>query len=144
MKKEITVSQEQREEFGQRIRQVRENLRLQQKEFAAGLGKSESYICQIEKGNANPTFEFFHELASKYNVSMDYLFYGKGDMIYKRKMPMDGETEIRDAIDTMDDLYWYLEHSELFRHCIMGDAIRFLYNNSGACTGLFGRKLILK
>jgi transcriptional regulator with XRE-family HTH domain len=129
MKKGIVVSKEELLEFGRRVRSIRENMRLKQNEFAAGLNFSEGYICQIEKGNANPTYEFFYKLALKYNVSMDYLFYGKGELFFKRKLAFEEDEGMRDSIDSNDDLLWFLEHSELFRMKIMVEAKRFLYDS---------------
>jgi transcriptional regulator with XRE-family HTH domain len=130
MKKGIAVPEDQLREFGKRVRQVREHLRLQQNEFAAGVGRSESYICQIEKGNGNPTFEFFYEMAKKYNISIDYLIYGKGDMIFNREITGFEETESKNAIDTLDDLIWYLDHSSLFRMKILIEGKQFLYDKA--------------
>lgn len=129
MKKGIIVSKEELQEFGGRVRSVREKMRLKQNEFAAGLDLSEGYICQIEKGRANPTYEFFYKLALKYNVSMDYLFYGKGELFFKRKLIVEEEKGMRDSIDSNDDLLWFMEHSELFRMKILVEAKRYLYES---------------
>jgi transcriptional regulator with XRE-family HTH domain len=129
MKKGIVVSKQELQEFGKRVRAVREHMRLKQNEFAAGLDFSEGYICQIEKGNANPTYEFFYKLALKYNASMDYLFYGKGELFFKRKIAVEESENILDSIDTTDNLIWFLDHSELFRMKIMVEAKRFLYES---------------
>jgi transcriptional regulator with XRE-family HTH domain len=129
MKKGIIVPKEQLQEFGKRVRSIREKMRLKQYEFAAGLGFSEGYICQIEKGNANPTYEFFYKLACKYNASMDFLFYGKGELFFKRKMAAEENETMRESIDTTDDLIWFLDHSEIFRMKIMMEAKSYLYDN---------------
>jgi transcriptional regulator with XRE-family HTH domain len=129
MKKGMVVSKEELLEFGGRVRSLREHMRLKQNEFAAGLDFSEGYICQIEKGKANPTYEFFYKLALKYNVSMDYLLYGKGELFFKRKLAVEESDAMKDSIDTTDDLLWFLDHSELFRMKIMVEAKRFLYES---------------
>jgi len=129
MKKEMVVSKEELREFGRRVRAVREHLHLKQNEFADGLDLSYGYICQIEKGKANPTYEFFYKLVSKYNASMDYLFYGKGELFFKRRMEVEESEVIRESIDTTDDLLWFLDHSELFRMKIMVEAKRYLYDS---------------
>ncbi len=129
MKQGIIVSKEELAAFGKRVRSIREHLRLKQNEFAAGLEFSEGYLCQIEKGKANPTYEFFYKLVSKYNVSLDYLFYGKGDLFFKRKMSGEENEEMLDSIDNIDELLWFLEHSELFKMTIIAEAKRFFYGN---------------
>ena len=125
----MVVSKEELQAFGRRVRSIRKAIRLQQNEFAAGLDLSEGYICQIEKGKANPTYEFFYKLALKYNVSMDYLFYGKGELFFKRKLEVEEDEGMRDSIDSNDDLLWFMEHSELFRMNIMVEAKRYLYES---------------
>jgi len=66
-------------EIGQRIREVRRKLKIQQKDMAAALKIVPSYLWEIEKGNGNPGPELFVRLASEYNVNLNYLFMGKGD-----------------------------------------------------------------
>ena len=131
MKQGIIVPIDELQAFGRRVRSIREHLHLQQNEFAAGLEFSEGYLCQIEKGKANPTYEFFYKLALKYNVSMDYLFYGKGDLFFKRKIAIEESEDVLmlDSIDTIDELLWFFDHSELFKMTIMSEAKKFLYGN---------------
>ena len=115
MKRKISVPKELVEAFGFRVKAIRENLRLKQKEFAAKLELSESYICQIEKGKANPTFEFFYKLVSRVNVNMNYLFYGEGEMFCLGKPTTENESEIPEAIESTEDFQWFMEHSSYFR-----------------------------
>jgi transcriptional regulator with XRE-family HTH domain len=129
MKQGIIVSKEELEAFGRRVRSIREALRLKQNEFAAGLELSEGYICQIEKGKGNPTYEFFYKLVSKYNVSLDYLFYGNSDLFYKKKKAAEESEEMLDYIDNIDELLWFLEHSKFFKMSIIAEAKKFLYVN---------------
>jgi len=131
MKQGIIVPIDELQAFGRRVRSIREHLHLQQNEFAAGLEFSEGYLCQIEKGKANPTYEFFYKLALKYNVSMDYLFYGKGDLFFKRKIAIEESEDVLmlDSIDTIDELLWLFDHSELFKMTIIAEAKRFFYGN---------------
>ena len=129
MKQGIIVPKEELEAFGRRVRSTREALRLKQNEFSAGLELSEGYTCQIEKGKANPTYEFFYKLASKYNVSLDYLIYGKGDLFFQGKKAVEENKEMSDSIDNIDELLWFLENSELFKMSILSEAKKFLYGN---------------
>jgi len=129
MKQGIIVPKEELEAFGRRVRSIREALRLKQNEFAAGLELSEGYICQIEKGKGNPTYEFFYKLVSKYNVSLDYLSYGKGDLFIQRKKAVEENEGMFDSIDNIDDMLWFIDHSELFKFSILAEAKKFLYGN---------------
>jgi hypothetical protein len=66
----------------------------------------------------------------KYHVSLDWLFTGKGSMFLKRKLEGEtGEEKYIDEIVSIDDLVWYLEHSNLFNLNVMGYAARFFFEN---------------
>jgi hypothetical protein len=67
---------------------------------------------------------------SHYNVSLDWLFYGTGKMFLKKKPKGEiGEDKNIDDIVSIDDLVWYLEHSNLFNLNVMGFAARFFFEN---------------
>jgi len=126
MKKEIDVNKEELIAFGKKMRSIRESLGLNQKTFAAGLGFADSYLCQIEKGKANPTYEFFYKLTSRYRISLDYLFYGKGEMIYGSEKESEGLAELKSNVDNIDKLVWVSEHSGIFRMSILASAHRII------------------
>ena len=125
-----TMKQEHLKELGKRIKTVREELRMKQKEFAAELGISASLVSQMESGQKNPVYNFLYKLMNHYHVSLDWLFSGKGDMFYRRKLEEEGdEDKYIDEIVSMDDLVWYLEHSNIFNLNVMGYAARFFFEN---------------
>jgi transcriptional regulator with XRE-family HTH domain len=125
-----TMKQEHLKELGKRIKTIREELRMRQKEFAAELGISGSLISQIESGQKNPVYELLYKLMSKYRVSLDWLFSGKGEMFLKRKPEVEAvEDKYIDEIVSIDDLVWYLENSNLFNLNVMGYAARFFFEN---------------
>ena len=128
MKKELAIAREELEAIGERMIRIRKALGLQQKELAAGLDFTEGYICQIEKGNANPTLEFFYMLTSKFRVSLDFLFYGKGEMFYKDRVPGDRLDENHVKLDTLEDILWYHEHSATFRNTFLYNARKIYYD----------------
>ena len=115
-------------EFGKRIKLLREELRMKQKEFASGIGISASFISQIEMGHKNPGYDFLYILMSKYHVSLDWLFYGTGEMFVKQEAKRSEEEE-RDDISSIDDMIWFLENSNLFNLNVMGFAARFFFEN---------------
>ena len=67
-------------EIGFRIRKIRKVLRLKQKEFAAVLNMSDTYLSDIENGKQKPGFEVPGILAKEYNVNLNYVFFGTGKM----------------------------------------------------------------
>ncbi len=113
-------------DIGMRIRAVRKELNLSQKDFAAKLGLSACSLSEIETGKAKPGPPFFHRLSCEYRVSISHLFYGTGS-VYLRGECGDapGEREDVEQIEEVEDLIWVMEHSRLFRDHIMGYASRF-------------------
>ena len=128
MKKEISIDAKELAAFGERMIEIRKALGLQQKELAAAVGFSEGYICQIEKGGANPTLEFFYMLTSRLHVSLDFLFYGKGEKFYREGEKPDRLAENREGIDTIEDILWYHEYSATFRNAVLYNARKIYYD----------------
>jgi len=80
MKKEITMSDQRLIDFGKRVKEVRDSLHLLQKDFAADIGISGSFLSDIEAGKTRASFEFFYHITEKYHVNPIYLLHGKGEM----------------------------------------------------------------
>jgi transcriptional regulator with XRE-family HTH domain len=115
-------------DIGQRINDVRKKLRVSQKDMAAGLQIAPSYLCEIEKGNGNPGPELFVRLASEYNVNLNYLFMGKGDMFGDTPLKIKKqEFDIYDDIDTLEKINWLYEKSVIFRGVLTSQANKILY-----------------
>ncbi|MDO4609018.1 MAG: helix-turn-helix transcriptional regulator [Clostridia bacterium] len=67
--------------FGNRLRQLRKQSNLTQKELAAKLKLAFSTISMYERGIREPDFETTEAIADFFNVSMDYLL-GKTQINY--------------------------------------------------------------
>jgi transcriptional regulator with XRE-family HTH domain len=113
-------------DIGDRIKEIRKKLRLPQKEMAAGLNTSSSYLSEIESGKANPGPGFFLDLSDVYNVSIEYVFHGKGEMFYDpRTRLLRAEFKDFNDIDSPEKLFWLMNHSAMFRNTILGYAAMF-------------------
>ena len=124
------MKQEHLKELGKRIKTIREERHMRQKQFAAYLGISGSLLSQIESGQKKPVYELLYKLMKKYNVSLDWIFSGQGEMFLKKKKKVKvKEDKYIDDIETIDDLVWYLEHSSLFNLNVMGYGARFFFVN---------------
>ena len=60
-------------DFGEKLREVRRNMKWTQKNLAEQMGKSPATICDWEKGKARPTIDELARLAAIFNVTTDYL-----------------------------------------------------------------------
>lgn len=63
-----------------RILEVRKNAGLTQEEFANKINLSKNYIWMMEKGERVPSDRTILEICRKFNVSLEWLTTGKGDM----------------------------------------------------------------
>lgn len=71
---------------GQRLRFLRESVKLSQVKMAEHVGMKQSSINRYESGEASPTYEVLLKYADYFDVSLDYIF-GRTDnpqgMLYK-------------------------------------------------------------
>lgn len=128
--KKLEISRDSLIALGARVKKTRKTLGISQKDFAASLEMSGSYLSEIEHGNAAPGYEFFYKISLKYNVNPDWLFHGTGSMIREEPVkPINEEKEYVDNIETVNDLVWLMEHSTMFKNTMLGFAQKFHYEN---------------
>ncbi len=63
-----------------RVKRLRKNLKLTQKEFGDAIGVSNSNISNIENCSVNLTDRNIYEICSKFNVNKHWLETGVGEM----------------------------------------------------------------
>lgn len=66
--------------IGNRLKFCRKQLGLSQKTMAENAGIVRSYISHIESGAQNPSFDVLAKLSTTFNISIDWLLYGRGQM----------------------------------------------------------------
>lgn len=64
-------------ETGKRIRDFRVRNNLTQAQFAETLDVSTNFISEVETGKKNISLEILCRLCKKYNLSADYILFGK-------------------------------------------------------------------
>ena len=128
--KKLEISRDSLIALGARVKKTRRALGISQKDFAASLEMSNSYLSEIEHGNAAPGYEFFYKVFLQYQVNPDWLFHGIGGMIREEPVKtINEEKEYVDNIQTVNDLVWLMEHSTMFKNTMMGFAQKFHYEN---------------
>lgn len=78
-----------------RIKLLRKDLKLTQKEFGDAIKVSNSNISNIENGSVNLTDRNIYEICSKFNVNKDWLKHGIGDVY----IDLNKEDEIKNIIN---------------------------------------------
>ncbi len=64
-------------DMGERLRSLREQLGLNQREFAAKMGVANTYISALETAYTGPGYYAFYQLAKYHKISPLYLLHGK-------------------------------------------------------------------
>lgn len=77
---------------GQRIRGIRLNYRVTQREFAAQMKMSGTHLSDIETGRFLPGFHFFYRIAKYHNVNPLYLLFGKEPIFLKEEAEKEKQT----------------------------------------------------
>ena len=72
--------------MNERIRQLRNSLKLSQAEFGAKIGLSQNYIWMIEKGERTPSDRTVSDICREFGVSLAWLEDGVGEMYVQRSM----------------------------------------------------------
>jgi len=118
-------------DLGQRLRDVRIELRVPQKEIAAALEIEPGYLSDIDSGKVIPGADFFIKLADKYNVNPNYLLLGSGEIILGSDSEItDEEIDLEMEIDTIPRLLWLMERSRFFRSMVFASANKTLFEES--------------
>ena len=82
-----------------RIKLLRKDLKLTQKEFGDAIKVNNSNISNIENGSVNLTDRNIYEICSKFNVNKDWLKHGIGDVY----IDLNKEDEIKNIINEFID-----------------------------------------
>ena len=90
---------------GNRIKKIREELRLTQEQFANIFGFNRAYLSAIEKDKSKLSVDNLVKLLLTYNVNMNYILGGIGEMFIGQDKA--GHTGIDEA-----------EFKKLFKKCM--------------------------
>lgn len=74
-----------RKQFGQRVRQIRDELDKTQEEFAEIAGMSVDFLSLIERGRNAPSFRKLELMIKGLRVSAAYLFTFEDSPSYRKK-----------------------------------------------------------
>jgi transcriptional regulator with XRE-family HTH domain len=125
MKQEIVQS------FGERIKAIRNELKLTQKEFAAKIEVAPSYISEQENGKMGAGFDFLFKLSFHYNINPFYLFHGRGPRFLSAEFEHEttqSKSPLLKDVEVKKLLKW-MAHSALFKLEVLSFSTRFLIEN---------------
>jgi transcriptional regulator with XRE-family HTH domain len=116
------------EEITARLIKIRKTLGMNKKDFALSLGKNSTYLTFVESRQRRPGITFFINLGRLYNVSMEYIFRGVGDMFIS-KARHDDNVKFIDDISSNKDIYWLMENSPMVNSAISAFVTKYFYEN---------------
>lgn len=125
------MSREGLDEIGRRVKLIRKELHISQRDFAEKIEISGSYLSEIEAGKSKPGFDFFYNASKICGVNIAYVLHGVGDMFVDIGAgPGMSSREPGDQIESFNEILWYIERSPVFRNAVMAFAVKYLFDNS--------------
>jgi len=107
--------------ISERLQAIRNTLELKSKDMAKSLGVSNSAYSLMEQGNQNVSAAVAEMLYRTFNVDMNYLFLGEGNMF--RKPPFEDFltdlAALSKEISSISNFLKYFAHSEIVRFYIL-------------------------
>jgi transcriptional regulator with XRE-family HTH domain len=117
----MTNMQELKNSVGKRLNQVRKKMGLNQGEFGEHLGCGRSNISQIETGLFFPTASSLAVLKSKFNVSLDWLFSGKGSMFIEEKEKNIDLLDFQEYSNDIKTMLMEMKNSKPIMHLVLAE-----------------------
>jgi len=122
--------------MGNCIKRIRNQMGVNQRQFAKSLEISSGYLSEIEAGKKNPGIEVLNKLFETYSVNISFLFTGEGDLFigpHKKETYMPGRknTGILEEADLLEELSWYLKHIPIVRFAVLEFFQSYLFNKKG-------------
>jgi transcriptional regulator with XRE-family HTH domain len=124
MKKEDPV------QVGSRLKAIRKALDLSQKEFAASLDISASYLSEIESGKTKPGFNFTVLVYEKYNVNPAWFLVEESDMFLGGAGGGNaGDHDFGGQTEEVMEMINYMSQSPFVQSTVLSHFMKFLYEN---------------
>lgn len=104
-----------KEEFGLRIKNIRENMKMTKEEFAKLIGISGQYLGLVEHGKNYLSIEKLKVLCDLTNLSADYILFGKDTNLIDNTSILLSEfsqEEIRNGCETLKKLALMLKNMD--------------------------------
>jgi len=116
----MNITQEKENNAGDRIKQIRLELKLRQQEFGEKLDISGPSLSEIETGKYKPGFELLVKLHKVFNVNLYYVLFGEGSMFEDPMISSLRRVEkyAKNTGDVREFLY-YFERSGILQYAIL-------------------------
>lgn len=126
----MTEIQDYLSDYGKRLKEVRRILDISQKDFAAKLLVSPSFLSEIESEKTKPGYNLLLKLATVFDVNPSWILMGKQPIFFRDEDTSSiTEDEFGDHAESIRELLWYFKNSPLVKLSVMAFASKFLLDN---------------
>jgi transcriptional regulator with XRE-family HTH domain len=126
--------------ISKRLIRIREYLKYSRAQMAGAMGSSESSYYKNEIAKTSPDIVNYYSIARTFNVSLDWLIVGRGDMFYQEPEPMpnppiEGSPREEPALmgeglrQDVKELLDHMEHIPMLRYEVLSMFQHFKANN---------------
>lgn len=123
---------------GQRLKKIRNQFELSQKEMATHAGITIKSYYKNENNETLPSFKTMHRLQKDFNVSMDWLIFNKGPMLFKEKQEeiktATVEPTVEEISPELKDMLNHMEQDPRLRHELLAYYYTYKEKNTGSTT----------
>ncbi|MDQ1355342.1 MAG: hypothetical protein QG657_5652 [Acidobacteriota bacterium] len=117
-------------EIGARLKIIREKFRLSQLDFASKLGVARSTCSRGEKGECFLPMEAMQSLAKDWNVSLNWVALGQGEMFIHNPTASDEALDFANESSEVAELLLLMKKLPLFKYSVLQYFMRFKTDNS--------------
>jgi len=122
-----------KKEVGQRLRNIRNKIGVTQQKFVTNFGVGRADYSRIEKGQIFPGPAILHVLHYEYNVSLDYLIGGTGDMFNIVPDPQLTALlrflEVDDSAPEIKEMLAYMANVPMVKHAMLSFFFHYKVEN---------------
>lgn len=125
--------------FGQRLREIREGMRMTQTAFAGKMGMSNSYLCDMESGHVGPGLYTIYRITKFYNISPLYLVHGTGPVFLDqekeevehppKQIAEPGPRDFGEDTTRIREMLSYFKRSPVVKYGLLGFFSKFVIEN---------------
>ncbi|MCP5051203.1 MAG: helix-turn-helix transcriptional regulator [bacterium] len=123
MRRKTKLKRDLRNGLGQRLKTLREGMKLSRNQFAGMLNRTRTTFQRNEEGDSFPEYSTLFKLSEKFDVSIDWLLCNKGPMYYKEKQADPNPMENHNCMDSLKEEYrellTYMEEIPVLRYEIL-------------------------
>ena len=117
-------------QFGKRVKEIRRLLGLSQKNFAASIDISASFLSEVEAGKSKAGYDFLFNVSKVYHINLHYLLHGTGEPQKISYVAFNGgKKEFGEYSEKVYEMLAHMKKSELLKLAVLEFYIKFMLEN---------------